>query len=122
MDKMEGDGVDNKLPGKRWLLVIRCATVGAVHLEMIDSMDTALFLLAIQRFLAVWPRPSVFLADSSTNVHGGDNILGEAKVTKKDLKDKHQIDLSEAQRKLNIEFRFAPPSAGPPIFKDWWTG
>jgi hypothetical protein len=47
-DKMEGDGVDNKLPGKRWVLLIRCTTVGAVHLEMIDTMDTALFLLEIE--------------------------------------------------------------------------
>jgi hypothetical protein len=43
--KMEGDGVDDKLPGKRWVLEIRCAMVGAVHLEMIEKMDTALFLL-----------------------------------------------------------------------------
>jgi hypothetical protein len=52
-DKMEGGGVDNNLPGKRWLLEIRCTTVGAVHLEIINSMDTASFLLAIERFLAV---------------------------------------------------------------------
>jgi hypothetical protein len=52
-DKMEGEGVDDKLPGKRWVLVIRCATVVAVHLEMIDTMDTVLFLLAIEQFLAV---------------------------------------------------------------------
>jgi transposase InsO family protein len=32
-------------------------------------------------------------------------------MTKKDLKDKRPIDLSEAQRKLNIEFWFAPPRA-----------
>jgi hypothetical protein len=74
-DKMEGEGVDDKLPGKRWVLVIRCATVGAVHLEMIDTMDMALFLLAIEQFLAVRPRPTVFLADNGTNFHGRDNVL-----------------------------------------------
>jgi hypothetical protein len=47
-DKMEGDGVDDKLPRKMWVLVIRCATVGAVHLEMIDTMDKTSFLLAIE--------------------------------------------------------------------------
>jgi hypothetical protein len=110
-DKMEGEEVDDKLPGKRWVLVIRCATVGAVHLEMIDTMDTASFLLAIEQFLVVRPRTTVFLADNGTNFHGGDNILREKKVTKKDMKNKRPIDLSEAQRKLNIEFRFAPPRA-----------
>jgi hypothetical protein len=73
---MEGDGVDNKLPGKRWVLAIRCAAVGAVHLEMIDAMDTASFLLAIEQFLAVQLRPTVFLADNGTNFHGRDNVLG----------------------------------------------
>jgi hypothetical protein len=28
---------------KRWLLVIRCATVWAIHCKMIDSMDTSSF-------------------------------------------------------------------------------
>jgi hypothetical protein len=32
-------------------------------------------------------------------------------MSKKDLKDKRQIDISEAQRKLKIEFRFALPRA-----------
>jgi hypothetical protein len=110
-DKMEGEGVDDKLPGKRWVLVIRCATVGAVHLEMIDTMDMALFLLAIEQFLAVRPRPTVFLADNGTNFHGRDNVLGDNKVTVKDKKNKRLIDLSEAQKKLNIEFQFALPRA-----------
>jgi hypothetical protein len=30
-DKMEGDGEDDKLPGKRWVLVICGAAVGAGH-------------------------------------------------------------------------------------------
>jgi hypothetical protein len=45
------------------------------------------------------------------NFHGRDNVLAETKMTKKDLKDGRQIDISEAQRKLNIRFRFAPPNA-----------
>jgi hypothetical protein len=53
----------------------------------------------------------VFLADNGTNFHGGDNVLGEKKVTDKDKKKTRPIDLSEAQRKLNIEFRFATPRA-----------
>jgi hypothetical protein len=45
------------------------------------------------------------------NFHSRDNVLAETKMTKKDLKDGRQIDISEAQRKLNIRFRFAPPNA-----------
>jgi hypothetical protein len=74
-EKMEGEGVDEKLPVKRWVLVIHCATVGAVYLEMMDMMDTESFLLAIEQFL----RPTVFLAHNGTNFHGRDNVLGRKK-------------------------------------------
>jgi hypothetical protein len=89
---------------KHWLLVIRCATVGAIHCEMIDSMDASSFLLAIERFLAVRPRPSVFLADNGRNFRGGKTALEN-----KPAKD--QIDLEKAQEHFNLEFRFAPPKA-----------
>jgi hypothetical protein len=98
-DKMEGDGVDDKLPGKRWVLVIRCATVGAIHLEMIDTMDTALFLPAFEQFLMVQPRPTVFLTDNGTNFHGGDNVLGDKKVTAKERKI--NVQLISQRRKGN---------------------
>jgi hypothetical protein len=55
---------------KRWLLIFWCSTVGAVHFEMIDTMDTVSFLLAVERFLAVRPRPSVIIADNGTNFIG----------------------------------------------------
>jgi hypothetical protein len=84
---------------KRWMLVFRCSTVGAVYLEMFDSMDTSSFLMAVERFLAVRPRPTVFLADNGSNFKGGLSTL----------KGRDQIDVSEAQGKFNIEFRFAPP-------------
>jgi hypothetical protein len=37
--------------------------------------------------------------------------MGDNKVTPKDKKNKRLIDLSEAQKKLNIEFQFALPRA-----------
>jgi hypothetical protein len=63
---------EHKETHKRWLLVIRCTTIGAVQLEMLDNMNTLSFLMAIERFLAVWPRPAVLLADNGTNFHGGE--------------------------------------------------
>jgi hypothetical protein len=89
---------------KRWLLVIQCATVEAIHCKMIDSMDTSSFLLAIERFLAVRPRPSVYLADNGTNFRGGDTALENKPA-------KEQIDLEKAQEHFNLEFRFTPPKA-----------
>jgi hypothetical protein len=71
---------------------------------MIDSMDTSSFLLAIKRFLAARPRPSVFLAYNGTNFQGGKTALENKPA-------KNQIDLEKAQEHFNLEFRFAPPKA-----------
>jgi transposase InsO family protein len=87
---------------KRWLLVIRCATIGAVHFEMMDTMDTSSFLRALERFLALRPRPSVIIADNGSNFKGGEAAL-------KEKKGSDQIDLEKAQSHFNIKFKFAPP-------------
>jgi hypothetical protein len=91
---------------KVWMLVIRCCTVGAVHLEMMNLISTPSFLMAVERFIAVWPRPTVFLADNGTNFRGA-----ETRLNREAKKVKDQIDISEAQINLSIEFRFARPRA-----------
>jgi hypothetical protein len=85
-------------------LVIRCSTTGAVNLEMMDYMDTSSFLLAVERFLALRPRPSVFIADNGTNFKGGDSAL-------QGITEKGQINLANVQSHFNIKFQFAPPRA-----------
>jgi hypothetical protein len=68
-------------------------------------MNTPRFLLAIERFLAVRPRPTAFFADNKSNFKGGDSLQRDAP----DKKD--QIDLQKAEGKFNIAFQFAPPRA-----------
>jgi hypothetical protein len=82
-----------KVVQQRWLLVLCCATLRAVHLEMIESMNTLSFLMAMERFLVVRPRPSVLLSDNGTNFHCGETAL----------EGKDHISMSQAQRKLNIK-------------------
>jgi hypothetical protein len=63
--------------------------------------------MAVERFIAVRPRPTtVFLADNGTNFRGA-----ETRLNREAKKVSDHIDISEAQRKLGIEFRFAPPRA-----------
>jgi hypothetical protein len=85
-------------------IVIRCSTTGAVLLDMIDYVDTLSFLLEINRWLALRPRPLVFIADGGTNFKGGDSAL-------QDIKDKGQINLAKAQSHFDTKFQFAPPRA-----------
>jgi hypothetical protein len=75
---------------KRWMLVMQCATIRAVHIKMLETLTTESFLMAVERFLAVRPRPSVFLADNRTNFHGDHSVLEKL----------NKIDINEAQRKL----------------------
>jgi hypothetical protein len=69
---------------------------------MIDTMDTSSFLLALERFLALRPRPCVIIADNGSNFKGGEAAL-------KEKTESDQIDLEKAQSHFNIKFRFAPP-------------
>lgn len=84
---------------KRYALVMRCATVGAVHIELLGSMDTDNFLLALDRFLAFRPQPKVIICDNGSN-------FGRAE---KELELMHW-DAGRIQGKHpTIEFRFGPP-------------
>jgi hypothetical protein len=80
--------------------------VGVVYFEMIDTMDTLSFLLAVEQFLAARPRPSVIIADNGTNFTSGAAALKEGRTP-----GMQQIDLSKAQSHFNIKFKFAPPQA-----------
>jgi hypothetical protein len=91
---------------KRWLMIFQCSTVGAVLFKMIETMETSSFLLGVERFLAVRPRPSVIIADNGTNFTGGAAALQEGQTP-----GTQQIDLSKAQSHFNIKFKFAPPRA-----------
>jgi hypothetical protein len=64
-----------------------------------DGKDEHVLLPAGSR--AVSGGASQTIADNGTNFKGGQLLL----------EVKNQIDISEAQKKLNIEFRFAPPRA-----------
>jgi hypothetical protein len=85
-------------------IVIRCSTTGAVHLDMVDYVDYLGFLLAVNGWLALGPRPSVFMADGGTNFKRGDSAV-------QDMAKKGQINLAKAQSHFDTKFRFAPPRA-----------
>jgi hypothetical protein len=85
-------------------IVVRCSTTGAVHLDMIDYVDTSGFLLAVKGLRALRARPSVFMADGGANFKGGDSAL-------QDIEEKGRISLAKVQSHFNIMFQYAPPRA-----------
>ena len=88
---------------KRWLLIFRCATVGAVHLEMLYSMDTSSFLMALTRFTSEASTPKKIYCDQGTNLVRGDKELGLVwdEALKKDM----------TEGRFGIEFVFSPPES-----------
>ena len=64
-------------PGVRkvWVLIFSCLYSRAVHLEMLESMDTASFKLAFNRFQAVRGDCAYLRSDAGSNFMGARNEL-----------------------------------------------
>lgn len=96
---------------KRWGLLLKCLTTRAVHIEVLSSINTDSFLMALRRFIARRGKPAEILCDQGTNFRGGDRELQEAFNT---LHPSLQAQLAEYQ----LKFCYIPPSA--PHFGGSW--
>ncbi|KAL0171399.1 hypothetical protein M9458_031710, partial [Cirrhinus mrigala] len=96
---------------KRWGLLFKCLTTRAVHLEVLTSMDSDAFLMAMRRFIGRRGKPAELYSDQGTNFRGGETELKEAF---------HQLsqDLQQQLAKQQISFHFNPPFA--PHFGGVW--
>ena len=54
---------------KVWALLITCATSRAVHLELVNSQNTADLLMALRRFFAIRGTPSIIYSDNARTFH-----------------------------------------------------
>ncbi len=87
---------------KCYLLVFTCCTFRCVHLEVMNGLDTQLFLLAFERFLARQNRPQMIAMDNGTNFVGGTNEL---------IKSWQKLGDERLQEKYEITFKFNVPLA-----------
>lgn len=96
---------------KRWGILYKCLTTRAVHVDLLNSLDTDSFLMSLRRFIARRGSPVELLSDQGTNFRGGERELCEA----------FQAMSPDLQRKLapqKIAFHFNPPAA--PHFGGVW--
>ncbi|KAI4892801.1 hypothetical protein NFI96_002487 [Prochilodus magdalenae] len=96
---------------KRWGIIFKCLTTHGVYLDLLTSMDTDAFLMALRRFIARRGKPHELLSDQGTNFRGGSLELKEAFNA---LTQAVQAHLASQQ----IQFRFNPPNA--PNFGGSW--
>jgi hypothetical protein len=90
---------------KRWVVIFTCLTVRAIHIELIESLDTSSFINALRRFLALRGPVAQLRSDCGTNFVGARNEL-EAAMNKMDKKD-----IEAYLVRKGCEWIFNPPHA-----------
>ena len=88
---------------KRLSCLFACMTTRAVHLEVVESLDTSSFINRLQRFINRWCRPKILLSDCGSNFKGADKEL------KKCLGEIKQDIIGDFAAKKHIEWRFDLP-------------
>ena len=60
---------------KRWAVIFTCLSVRAVHIELIEAMDTSSFINALRRFFAIRGPVKLIRSDCGTNFKGASKEL-----------------------------------------------
>ena len=97
---------------KRWCCLFTFVTTRAIHIEVVRSLDTDSYLVAVNRFIARRGKPATIISDN------GKNFAGSARELKEYINslNKDQITSDLAQKK--IVWKFNPLSA--PHFEGVW--
>lgn len=98
---------------KKWGIVFKCLTTHAVHLDLLASMDTDSFLMALHCFITRRGKHIKLLSDHDMHSKGGSS---ELKNAFKSLITTLQTQLASQQ----IIFQFNPPYA--PHLGGSWEG
>jgi hypothetical protein len=91
---------------KVWIALFTCAVYRAIHLELVNSLSSDVFLLALRRFIARRGRPCTIYCDNGTNFRGAFNELSKL----------NWDEVMEETKTCKIHWKFIPPTAA------WWGG
>ncbi|UYV68872.1 hypothetical protein LAZ67_6001388 [Cordylochernes scorpioides] len=91
---------------KVWMVLFTCAVYRAIHLEMVSSLETDSFILALSRFIGRRGRPSTIYSDNGTNLVGTRNLFARLKWDK----------IVKETQEQRISWKLNPPTAA------WWGG
>ena len=89
---------------KRWPFLFTRLTTRAIHLEIVNSMDTSACVAGIERFIARRGVPNVIWSDNGTNFGAADKELLEATRRWNEY-------APAALLTKGIRWKFNPPSA-----------
>jgi hypothetical protein len=63
---------------KRWGILFKCLTTRCVHLDLLESLDTEAFFMALRRFISRRGKPYRILADRGTNFKAREALFEKA--------------------------------------------
>jgi hypothetical protein len=86
-------------PSKYYLLIFTCLVTRAIHLEVVNSMSTEMFLLAMIRFCNRYGVPKHVYSDNAKSYIAGGKILSSVFASD---------EFSNAFKPYSIEFRHIP--------------
>lgn len=64
---------------KRWVVILTCLNIRAVHIELVESMDASSFIYAFRSFLGIRGSASQLQCDNGANFVGARNELDAAR-------------------------------------------
>ena len=89
---------------KRYGVLFTCLAVRAVHIEVIQSLDTSSFLYALRRFTSRRGQPQVIRSDNGTSFVGCEREIRDA------IENWNQQKIHQSLLQQNINWIFNPPS------------
>lgn len=97
---------------KRYGLLVTCFSTRAVHLELVYSLSSDSFLMALRRFIADRGHPGTIFSDNGTNLVAGEKELREG------IANLNSKLVTEEMIDRGIDWKFSPPS-GPHFGGSW---
>ena len=97
---------------KKWVCLFTCLSVRAVHLELVDSLDTEACIGAVHRFIARRGQPQSIISDN------GKNFVGAAREFKEAFQELRKDEIISRLAEESIKWTFNPPAA--PHFGGVW--
>ncbi|KAM4591910.1 uncharacterized protein PAE49_019480 [Odontesthes bonariensis] len=88
---------------KRWAVIFTCLSVRAVHIEVIEAMDTSSFINALRRFFAIRGPVKLIRSDCGTN------FKGACKELKMLLQEDKEPSVSRFLNEEGCTWIFNPP-------------
>ena len=90
---------------KHYGCLFTCLVIRAIHIEVVNTLDTDSFINTLRRFINLRGCPTTVYSDNGTNFQAGEKELREL------LNDWNQESIHKFLHQKNIRWKFNPPAA-----------